>query len=630
VNDLTQGGQKVARNPDVGILKGSPGGEQVEQLGSTEIFLIEGFRFDRAGGCLFRTSGSGAVDPVALGSRALALLGLLVERPEQLVTKDEIFRVVWSGMVVEEANLTVQISALRRILDRDRQNGSCIQTVPGRGYRFVAPVTRGEAVPPALIAKFDSGQGESTIACEQPEPLSERGWTEAPPSTSMPRVPHQLGRGAIAIIVGALCLVAVAALVLNWRSLSPWRDVSPPRLSIVVLPFISLGSDPDQRYLADALTEDLTIGMSRIPHMFVISSGTAFTYRNKPVDAKRIGRELGVRYVLEGSVQLSTDRVRVNVQLIDAGTDGHLWVDRFDRNRADLLALRDEITGRIAYRLSEELATAAASHPTDQPDALDYILQGRAALNIRPTSDGYAEAIRQFEQALALDPHSVEARSRLALVLVNRALRYQTDAAAADISRAQALVEEVLAASPDSALAHLVKGRIFRAQFRYKEAIPEFQTVISLNPNSPSAYADLGWCKFLTGSTDEVVPLQEKAIGLLGPHDPFIHTLYARIGLVHLVQSHIGEAIDAFEKARNTSEDETAGLHAFLAAAYGLQGESERAATELAEVRRLDTDGRYSSIARLRAIPYFKSPKIEALYESAFFSGLRKAGVPEQ
>jgi TolB-like protein/DNA-binding winged helix-turn-helix (wHTH) protein/cytochrome c-type biogenesis protein CcmH/NrfG len=601
----------------------------VEQVGSTDIFLIEGFRFDRAGGCLLRTSGPGAADPVALGSRALALLGLLVERQDQLVTKEEIFRVVWSGMAVEEANLTVQISALRRILDRDRQHGSCIQTVPGRGYRFVAPVIRGEAATTASISDFDDGPDRSTIAGERPEPLSERGSSGGPPSTPTPRAPHRLGRAAIAIIVGTLCLVAAVAAV-SWRSLSPGRDVSAPRLSIVVLPFTSLGSDPDQQPLADALTEDLTIGMSRIANMFVISSGTAFTYRNKPVDAKRIGHELGVRYVLEGSVQLSTDRVRVNVQLIDAGTDGHLWVDRFDRNRADLLALRDEITGRIAYRVSEELATAAASHPTDQPDALDYILQGRAALNIRPTSDGYAEAIRQFEQALALDPHSVEARSRLALVLVNRALRYQTETTAADISRARELVEQVLDASPDSALAHLVKGRIFRAEFRYEEAIPEFETVISLNPNSPSAYADLGWCKFLTGSTDEVVPLLEKTIGRLGPNDPFIHTLYVRIGLVHLVQSHIAEAIDAFEKARNTSEQETAALHAFLAAAYALQGDSERAATELAEVRRLDADGRYSSIARLRAIPYFKSPNIESLYEAAFFSGLRKAGVPEE
>ena len=602
----------------------------MEQLGSTDIFLIQGFRFDRAGGRLFRTSGPGAAEPVALGSRALALLGLLVERQEHLVTKDEIFRVVWSGMAVEEANLTVQISTLRRILDRDRDQGSCIQTVPGRGYRFVAPVTRREAATTASISESDNGPDGPTVACEQPEPLSERGATEGPPSAPMARVPHRLARSAIAIIAGALCLVAAVALVRNWPYLSPGRDVSAPRLSIVVLPFTSLGSDPDQQYLADALTEDLTIGMSRIANMFVISSGTAFTYPNKAVDAKRIGHELGVRYVLEGSLQLSTDRVRVNVQLIDAGTDGHLWVDRFDRDRADLLALRDEITGRITYRLSEELATAAASHPTDQPDALDYILQGRAALNIRPTNDGYAEAIRQFEQALALDPHSVEARSRLALVLVNRALRNRTETTAADISRAQELVEQVLDASPDNALAHLVKGRIFRAEFRCQEAIPEFATVISLNPNSPSAYADLGWCKFLTGSTEEVVPLEEKAIGRLAPHDPFIHTLYVRIGLVHLVQSHIAEALEAFEKAHNTSDQETAALHAFLAATHALQGESERAAAELADVRRLDTDGRSSSIARLRSIPYFKSPKIEALYESAVFSGLRKAGVPEE
>ena len=157
-----------------------------------------------------------------------------------------------------------------------------------------------------------------------------------------------------------------------------------PRLSIVVLPFANLSNDPEQQYFADGITEDLTTDLSRIADMFVISRNTAFTYRNKPVDTKQIGRELGVRYVLEGSVRRSGNQVRVNAQLIDAETDAHLWAERFDRDTGDLFALQDEITSRIAVALNLELVGAEAARPTEHPDALDYILRGRAARSKPP------------------------------------------------------------------------------------------------------------------------------------------------------------------------------------------------------------------------------------------------------
>jgi adenylate cyclase len=152
-----------------------------------------------------------------------------------------------------------------------------------------------------------------------------------------------------------------------------------PRLSIVVLPFANLSNDPDRQYFADGITEDLTTDLSRVPGMFVISRNTAFTYRNKPIDAKQVGRDLGLRYVLEGSVQRSGDRLRVTAQLIDAETDAHLWAERFDRDTGDLFALQNEITSRLANTLGIELVAAEAARPTEHPDALDYILRGRAA-----------------------------------------------------------------------------------------------------------------------------------------------------------------------------------------------------------------------------------------------------------
>jgi adenylate cyclase len=193
-----------------------------------------------------------------------------------------------------------------------------------------------------------------------------------------------------------------------------------PRLSIVVLPFANLSNDPEQQYFADGVTEDLTTDLSRISHMLVISRNTAFTYRDKPVNAKQIGRELGVRYVLEGSVRRSGNQVRVTAQLIDAATDTHLWADRFDRDTGDLFALQNDITRRIAIALSSELVIAEAARPTEHPDALDYILRGRAASHKVTTPDNYTQAVDLFEHALALDPGSVEAQTSLALALIDR------------------------------------------------------------------------------------------------------------------------------------------------------------------------------------------------------------------
>ena len=265
-----------------------------------------------------------------------------------------------------------------------------------------------------------------------------------------------------------------------------------PRLSIVVLPFANLSNDPDQQYFADGITEDLTTDLSRIADMFVISRNTAFTYKDKPVNAKQIGRELGVRYVLEGSVQRSGNQVRVNAQLIDAETDAHLWAERFDRDIGDLFALQNEITGRIAVALNLELIGAEAGRPTEHPDALDYIFRGRAALAKPQSRDNYAEAISLYERALALDPGSVEAQSLLASALAGRVLEGMTNSRAADIERAEGLVEQALAASPRSPLAHYARGQVLRAQGRYEEAIPEYETAIASNRNWVAAISALG------------------------------------------------------------------------------------------------------------------------------------------
>ena len=432
--------------------------------------------------------------------------------------------------------------------------------------------------------------------------------------------------------------VRVFALRLDGAAGVPEANVSPaistsppvaaPRLSIVVLPFTNLSNDPEQQYFADGITEDLTIDLSRLWDMFVISCTTAFTYRNKSLDTKQIGRELGVRYLLEGSVRRSGHKVRINAQLIDAEIDAHLWAEQFDGDMGDLFALQNEITGRIAVALNIELINREAARPIENPDAFDYVLRGRAASAKPMTRANYAEVVDLFERALALDPRSLEAESRLAIALTARVLDQMTASTAADIARAETLIRRVTATAPLSPLTHFAKGQLLRVQRRYAEAIPEYEAAITLNRNWVNAFGLLAECKLFTGSIDNMIPLMEHAIRL-SPRDPSIGIWYFRIGVAHLLQSHIDEAIVWLEKARSANS-ELPYAHSHLASAFALNGETERAAIELAEARRLSGDNRYSSFARLKAAQYWGVPKIRALYEATYFAGLRKAGMPEE
>ena len=415
------------------------------------------------------------------------------------------------------------------------------------------------------------------------------------------------------------------------------QPVAAQRLSIVVLPFANLDTDPEQQYFADGIAEDLTTDLSRLANMLVISRNTAFTYRNKPVDTKQIGLDLGVRYLLEGSVRRLGNRIRVNAQLIDVETDVHLWAERFDRDADDLLTLQDEVTSRIAMTLNLELTSREAARLSDNPDAIDYILRGRASYWKPPSREQRTETIGLFERALALDPGSVEAQSSLANELAGRVLDGWADSAEADIARAEELVASALATSPRNALAHYAKGTVLRVQGRPEEAIPEYEMVIALGDRSWVYVYSLNFlarCKILTGSLADAIPLAEQAIRL-SPRDPYIFIPFSVIGHVHLLQSRTEEAILWFEKARS-AHPSLPGPRALLASAYALKGQHERAVAELAEARRLSGDERYLSLAHLKAAGYAGShnywgvPKVQALIEATYFAGLRKAGMPEE
>jgi TolB-like protein len=382
-----------------------------------QLYAFDEYTLDLIRGCL-----RNAVREIQLRPKSFELLRYLVQNAGRLISKDELVNAVWPNVIVGDDSLAQCMSELRNALnDRDQH---IIKTVSRRGYLFDALVSS----PPA-----SSAVRQRSGLSDEPGDLPGLDAGLAPP----------ISQPAVA-----------------------------PRLSIVVLPFANLSNDPEQQYFADGITEDLTTDLSRIENMFVISRNTAFIYRNKPIGAKQIGRELGVRYALEGSVRRLSSQVRVSAQLIDAETDAHLWADRFDLNTEDLFALQDEITGRIAVALNSELVAAEVGRRTENPDAFDYILRGRASDAMPPTRDKYAQAIELFERALALDPRSVEAQNRLAIALVARVLDQMTSSAAADITRAKALVRQVSLAAPRHLLTHFAKGQILRVEKRYAEAIP--------------------------------------------------------------------------------------------------------------------------------------------------------------
>jgi tetratricopeptide (TPR) repeat protein len=362
--------------------------------------------------------------------------------------------------------------------------------------------------------------------------------------------------------------------------------------------------------------------------MTVISRNTAFRYRNRPTETKLIGRELGVRYVLEGSVQRSGNKVRVSAQLIDAETDTILWASRLESTADDLFAIQNEITGRIGVALNAELIGAEASRSTDQSDVLDYIFRARALyLGNAPTRSIYAVQIALYERALALDPGSRKVQSFLAWQLAARVLDQIADSADSDIARAETLANRALATVPTTALAHFAKAQVLRAQQRFEQAISEYDTVLALNRNWVQAIAALGHCKLMAGSIEEAIPAQERAIRL-SPRDPKIWSYYFWTGQAHLLQSRVDEAIPWFEKACRANPEHPL-PHAYLASAHALKGDNERAAAELDLARKLCGDDRYSSFARLKAIAPFGAPKITALFEATYLGGLRKAGMPD-
>jgi TolB-like protein/tetratricopeptide (TPR) repeat protein len=319
------------------------GSDGVSAPSATDIFLFGSFRLDRRRGVLSRKDERGIFVPLSVGSRALSILGTLLERPGDLIMRTKIIAAVWPSSAVEDSNLNVQIAALRRVLDEGREEQRCIQTIPGRGYRFTAAVTH-----VALEALTDAPAAEISAGPPLPE-----------------------------------------------------------RPSIAVLPFDNMSGDPDQEYFADGMVEEIITALSRIRWLFVIARNSSFTYKGQAVDLKQVGRELGVRYVLEGAVRKAGSRLRISVQLIDTVTGAHLWADRFEGPLEDVFDLQDRVAVSVAGVIEPELQAAetarSAHRPTADLTAFDLYLRALRHLD-RFETNGLVQALDLLEQAIGRDP----------------------------------------------------------------------------------------------------------------------------------------------------------------------------------------------------------------------------------
>ena len=399
----------------------------------------------------------------------------------------------------------------------------------------------------------------------------------------------------------------------------------PLRLSMVVLPFANMSGDPDQEYFVDGVTESLTTDLSRIRGSFVIGRNTAFTYKGRHVDLKQIGRELNVRYVLEGSVQRVGTRMRVSVQLIDAESGNHLWAERFDKPLADLFDMQDEIVARLANSLTVQLVVADAQRAERKPnpDAMDLCFQGSAWLYRGLTLDHLAEARRLFERALALDPANTWGLVGIAFVDLAVALDFRADDRAARFDAAEAAIIKALSTAPEHAAAHLCLGIIQIWTNRISQGVREFERALDLNRNLAHAHAQIGSAKVLLGQAEDTEAHVQEALRL-SPRDTSVYQWYMFAGWAKLSLGKEEEALPWLHRSVETNRNYPFS-HFLLAAVLARLG-------RLAEARSEAQAGLAISptftISRAHASTPSDDPIVVAGGER-FIDGLRKAGVPE-
>jgi TolB-like protein len=507
------------------------------------------FRLDADAGILFR-----GAEPTMVGRRAVALLRLLLERAPTPVSKDALIEAAWPGLAIEDSNLTVQIAALRRVLEGTDGGANWIETLPRRGYRYIGPSTAGPSSADA-----------------------------SPPAASPPALPD--------------------------------------RPSVAVLSFSTHSSDPEQKYFADGMVEDIVAGLSRIKWLFVVARQSGLVYAGAPVDPKRVGRELGVRYLLHGSLRRDGDRVRISAQMIEAETGGYLWTERFDRPLEDIFALQDEIALNVVGAIEPSLRRAEVERVkrkrTDSLDGYDLVLRAQpdiyAGMPERAT-----QALVLLQRALALDPDYALAHAFAAMghhVLFLRAGLHEADRTAS-IRHAEAAILH----GQDDALALSFAGfSIGMDGHDHAAAFIALEAALAVSPSSAISYilgsVMLGW----SGNAERAIEWGARALRL-SPFDPWAWSAFHAFCLGHFHRGRHKEAADAAYRAVQINPLHSIS-HMLLAASLAALGRLEDARVAAARVLELQPSFRYGrQFSGVNCAP----PLAAALGEA-----LRSVGLPE-
>ena len=501
------------------------------------------------------------------------LLQHLIGHRERVVTKDDLIAEVWQGRIVSDSTLSSSITAVRHAVGDNGEQQRLIRTFARKGLRFVG-----------LVYEELDPEGKSIS-----RPLSHIEGDEAVPR------PHA-------------------------KQILPLPD----KPSIAILPFANISGDHEQEYFADGMTEDLTTALSQFRWLFVIARGSSFTFKGRGVDVKTVGLELGVRYVLEGSVRKAANRVRITGQLIDAGTGIHLWADRFDGGLEDIFDLQDRVTssvvGAIAPKLEQAEIERAKRKPTESLDAYDYFLRGMASVR-QGTRASNVEALRYFYKTIELDPDFSSAYGLAAWCYAWR----QWDGFVADRlqekAEAERLARRAAELGKDDAVGLCAAGYalVFVAH-DLDEGAAFIDQALVLNPNLVTAWHSSGWTRVFLGEPELAVKQLTHAMRL-SPLDPLIFRAQGGIAYAHYFAGRYDEACSWAHKAFREQPNYRPALR-IEAAGHALAGRSNEARAAMRRLRHLDPELRLSNLQDL--LPLRRAEDVEK-----FAEGLRKAGLSD-
>jgi TolB-like protein/DNA-binding winged helix-turn-helix (wHTH) protein/tetratricopeptide (TPR) repeat protein len=552
-------------------------------------------------------------EKVTLSSRGFDILALLIAEHSRVVSKEEIITVVWRGLAVEENNLAVQISTLRRALADHTDGQTIILTVPGQGYRFVGKLDAPAEPPPVTLPATDALTPEFSAMRPAIESV-------APTTARRPRWSW---------VIAAVPVLALASF-LGWQFQG---TKEAPRLSIAVLPFRNLSDDRSQDYLADAISDDLTTDLAHLPGSVVIARESSDVYKGHAVPAGQIGRALNVRYLLEGSLRPVEKTFSVNAQLIDASNGSHLWATQFAVPRDKLNDAQTMIVGSIASALHVKLIEVESARSLKErpksPDAEDFFLQARS-LHDKATSIGdLSSAQRLLERAIAESPDYKVAIIELSTVLLDKVSLYDDPDDAVDFPLAKQMTETALAIAPHDDSALTAAGRMKVLQARTREGEASFKAAIEINPNNVEAHVGLFGGEFRLGKFESALAEVQNVLRL-DPQGARSKPYHAYLGFSYFMLGRWQDAIDALQRSlaegadtRNESLTVTEWTHLFLIAAYDRAGESGRARELFGEYQI-----RWPNRSIWRVSSYFWKPQVEHKGFQALRDALQHVGMP--